>query len=1414
MERGRLSSSLRTDAVSTRIGTLNVLPNDRPIGEALRLYGEWAQGELEILAQLLPARGTIVDGGGHIGVHARSFALAAPGALVHTFEPHPQLATVLRSNAADLEGRIVVHDCGLGASADPGYVAEFDLETAANAGAQSVAFSPDAANLKVDMTPLDALDLKDVGFIKLDIEGAEVAALAGAARTIARDRPVIACEVNTLDSGVDLLLQMQQLSYSAHLLVARAFNPANFSREVRNIFGFASETTLLFLPPGKQPPPSTEIAALHPAGSVHDLAQAFLSAPRYGDESAYARNAVVLRERLRSANAKIEALANSTRDEAGASGPRTVSVDLRKELAALRADVRAQQDELARARADASVSKEHRRATQHRHDLLQSQHDELSGKFEAASEKLTELAKEIQEQRATAVGLAEQLETEIRRGQEVARALQEQVSQQRAKAEGLADQLAAEIERGKAEIERSKAEVKRGKEAERALQADLAQQRAATAALAEQLEAEVTRGKETARELHEEASQQRAKSISLVQQLDAEVRRGKDSARALQEEARMLAAKASALEGQLSGQRAHNQASQESMEVLRQTIRDIRNENRRLLLDLRRLDATHGETQSKLETEKTRAATLLTYLQPDSTSKTRRGFVGRLSRAIGGSLVSAREEVRRSGLFDEAWYVRSYPEVGAGRFDPIAHYLLVGGFEGLNPGPGFDTAGYLAAYPDVRTSGLNPLIHYLRWGRRELRRPRGAPSAPVKTPEGRSTEGLFKQKAPPIESFARSTGAAKPHGKPLVDVVVPVYRGYDETIACLASLLTAQNQTPHEITVIDDCSPEPELSEALRELAALKLIKLVRNAENLGFVRTANRGMSLSADRDVVLLNSDTLVFNDWLDRLRAHASASRVASVTPLTNSGTICSYPKFCADNAFPADTRLDRIDELARDLAMGSLDVPTGVGFCMYVTRAALNDVGLFDELTFGKGYGEENDLCMRAAARGWKNVQALDTFVFHSGETSFGDSAKESKARGLAAIQQKHPTYQAAVDAHIASDPARGARIALDVARILGRKPNETVVCISHNLGGGIHRHLTDRMLAAAAQGQDVLIVTPSAPGGTRLRMVTDGDQRIANAADLDLTSQMAPFAAALKALNVRTIELHSTVGWSHRIVDLIPALVAGAGAQLKIVMHDYTFACPQTTLINESGRYCGELGEEQCASCLSKMTLQPRIIHPDLTTGRLPTIQQWRRAYGTLLAKANVVTAPSADTAERLNRYFAQPRIDVEPHVEDLTSIAPITPSPGPHPLRIAVVGAIGPHKGSAVLLGCARDAKARRLPLEFTVVGYTNIDEDLRKAGVTITGKYEEGQIGRILQDASPDVVMLPSVWPETFCYTLSIALATRLPIVAFDLGAQHERLQSYERALLLPIAMSTLTNEINDKILAFANLSGELQDA
>src|SRR5262249_39068630 len=153
----------------------------------------------------------------------------------------------------------------------------------------------------------------------------------------------------------------------------------------------------------------------------------------------------------------------------------------------------------------------------------------------------------------------------------------------------------------------------------------------------------------------------------------------------------------------------------------------------------------------------------------------------------------------------------------------------------------------------------------------------------------------------------------------------------------------------------------------------------------------ANRGMELARrDADVVLLNSDTIVTQGWLDKLvRCAESDPMIGTITPFSNNAEICSFPRFCENNAWTGESDVEQIAQaLERAAAPVYPDLPTGVGFCLYIRRVLIDEIGAFDPV-FGLGYGEENDYCMRATEHGFRNVLCDDTFVVHLGGSSFGD-----------------------------------------------------------------------------------------------------------------------------------------------------------------------------------------------------------------------------------------------------------------------------------------------------------------------------------------------------------------------------------------------------------------------------------------
>jgi GT2 family glycosyltransferase len=253
------------------------------------------------------------------------------------------------------------------------------------------------------------------------------------------------------------------------------------------------------------------------------------------------------------------------------------------------------------------------------------------------------------------------------------------------------------------------------------------------------------------------------------------------------------------------------------------------------------------------------------------------------------------------------------------------------------------------------------------------------------------------------------------------DIVVAVYNAFDFLKPCVASLARTVDPRVRKV-LIDDASTDPRVAGLFDELAwrSGENWLLFRNPSNLGFVRTANRGMVLS-DRDVVLLNSDTRVTVGWLERLeRCARSDPRIGTVTPFSNNGEICSFPEFCAVNPVPDDP-----EEIAAAMAASGPplypDLPTAVGFCMYIRRTLLDAIGVFDAERFSPGYGEENDFCMRAAVAGFRNVLCDDAYVVHEGGRSFVELGLKPDPASMDRVLERHPDYAKRVQQFIRTDP---------------------------------------------------------------------------------------------------------------------------------------------------------------------------------------------------------------------------------------------------------------------------------------------------------------------------------------------------------------------------------------------------------
>ena len=258
-----------------------------------------------------------------------------------------------------------------------------------------------------------------------------------------------------------------------------------------------------------------------------------------------------------------------------------------------------------------------------------------------------------------------------------------------------------------------------------------------------------------------------------------------------------------------------------------------------------------------------------------------------------------------------------------------------------------------------------------------------------------------------------------------VSIVIPVYNITSQLERLLVSIEKFSNDSLSEVVLVNDKPSDTEVESFLNDaISKLSLnFKYLKNSENLGFVCTVNRGINeASTESDVLILNSDTEVYEGFLDNLvevrkELEDKNLKWGSLTPFSNAATLASIPVmheervefrgiYSPESAAKICNALFHPDEL--------LEVPTGVGFCMFLSREALSSHGAFLE-EFSPGYGEEVEWCLRTNKDGYYHFVVPKIFVFHEGGGSFSDKKQALIERATKIILQRYPDYLERVEA---------------------------------------------------------------------------------------------------------------------------------------------------------------------------------------------------------------------------------------------------------------------------------------------------------------------------------------------------------------------------------------------------------------
>jgi len=668
--------------------------------------------------------------------------------------------------------------------------------------------------------------------------------------------------------------------------------------------------------------------------------------------------------------------------------------------------------------------------------------------------------------------------------------------------------------------------------------------------------------------------------------------------------------------------------------------------------------------------------------------------------------------------------------------------------------------------------------------------------------------------------------------RPPVDIVVPVFNARQDVQKCVESVLK-HSSIDFSLVIVDDRSTDHELIEYLDEVAAKnQSVELLRPESNGGFVQSANLGMKFSFDkgkkqgiaRDVLLLNSDTIVSAEFLERLQNCVYSDQTTGiVSPFSNNATICSIPNFCRDNPLPSDMS---IDEYAAIIAKASLlrrpELVTAVGFCFYIRSSVLKKIGFFDPV-YGRGFGEENEYCELAKDAGFTIRLADDVFVAHTGKASFGAEGRALEHKNMKLLVARHPQYLEDVAEFCETNPL--LEVQANANFFTKRAKAEQFPAILHIIHanpfsaapGGSEHYVLDLVRGMAVPR--ALIAFP-AERSIEVREVLFGNtddsipytfpqQTMAEKVSYEHRETKETLSEIVRTLKVSIGHLHHFFNWP---VDMWQVF-----AEEKIpyfaTLHDFYPVCPSHNLFDFSTMSpCACDGSDaQTAKCLHAYA---QAAHTSLNGTPASVREQHRAAFDKLLNASRGVIAPCRKVIELVReRVSIDFTAHVVPHGYDSRAIRGSSRIQNSERLRIGVLGNVNyPNKGAENYLEALRGTRLANIEWHFfgDVSGFNfenRVIQEASPAKVTFHGAYERGDIvGRLREEGIELVLMLPSCH-ETFSFTLSEALIAGIPVLALPMGSIKERLE--EAGLEQCVCMSNA--QVCERLLYFASCRQEL---
>lgn len=753
-----------------------------------------------------------------------------------------------------------------------------------------------------------------------------------------------------------------------------------------------------------------------------------------------------------------------------------------------------------------------------------------------------------------------------------------------------------------------------------------------------------------------------------------------------------------------------------------------------------------------------------------------------------GSLSNIRNYllVKNSDLFDREYYLENSPDALQAYADPVWHFLEVGWKEGRNPSAEFITNLYLKANKDVEQAGINPLVHYLKFGKKEGRRI----SIPelyqqflgvqVEVHREQNFTDLFALVHPEPQQFPLRTGD-------VIDILIPILDGLCHPCTLLNSI-TKNTSGPYRLLIGIDNSTDAAMNNYLAEFEEQYPeleITIVANTRRMGYGKTVNRLAKLT-ENHFVIINTGMEVPPNWVERLMYPIlTDNSVASTTPFTNVGSICSFPNFLEDNPLFGNMDVATIDSNFQkvDYDKNVTQLPTAAGFCMGVNRNVYKKIGLFRQV-FGLVYGETTDWCMRAAKAGYRHVIVPNLFVNYKQGGSFSIQEKDQiQHENSKLVNLLQPDYYQQIDEFIRNDPLAHLRNAL-LTMLLSSTGHSKLV-FDHAVGGGANEYTR---LSLVGTGLTLIISPDNQMQNFRIMLVVEG--RKTEAYRLQDYDDICEVIDTLKLNDVVVNELVSfpeVLKLTEFPVNLKKIM---QDLRFTFVIHDYYSICPSFNLLDHTGKFCGI--PEDLAYCKNCLRLNPLAEDGYLLLKRDrpdAPMAEWREKFFELLNICSKITCFSNSSRELLLKAYPElgTTIEVTPHEVGWIRKANILKTSDR--LNIAVIGYLTMIKGAGRIVELAHYFEEKQINANIHIFGPVIEPYNAEFDSIPNVSKhysYIKSDLPDLMEKFEIDMVFIASICPETFSYTTQEAIEMDIPVAVFDLGAPAERVKAYRYGLIL----------------------------